>query len=181
MKTNRACGWFLALFLGNLFCGGTIRAQSTIDPSLAYGWAANVGWTNWRPSAASGAVIGEYVCAGYVYSANVGWINLGSGTPANGIQYGNTAAGDCGVNYFPTGSPGLGSLRGLAYLTVTFCSSAARLFRIETSCWLVNASWMDAVFGSFVPDSGASTTRQFAGGSNGTPQFFRVRAVRTGF
>ena len=57
----------------------------------------------------NGAVIGEYVCSGYIYSANVGWINLGSGSPANQIHYQNNSATDFGVN-----KDGLGNLRGYA-------------------------------------------------------------------
>lgn len=91
------------------------RAQSTIDSSLAYGWSANTGWTNWRASVASGAAIGEFVCRGSVYAANVGWISLGSGAPANGIQYQNNSPGDYGVNYFATNTPGVAILRGYAY------------------------------------------------------------------
>ena len=96
-------------------CRAPPRAQSTIDATLDSAWAANVGWTNWRPGATSGVVIGEYVCSGYVYAANVGWINLGSGSPTNQIQYGNNSATDFGVNYFPTATPGVASLRGYAY------------------------------------------------------------------
>jgi len=44
------------------------------------------------------------------WSANVGWIDLGSNAPANGIQYQNNSATDCGVN-----QDGLGNLRGFAY------------------------------------------------------------------
>src|SRR5207302_2872914 len=58
----------------------------------------------------NGAVIGEYVCSGYIYAANVGWINLGGGTPTNGIYYQNLSASDSGVN-----QDGLGNLRGYAY------------------------------------------------------------------
>jgi hypothetical protein len=65
---------------------------------------------DWRGDIANGAVIGQYVCSGYLYAANVGWINLGSGAPANGIYYQNLSAGDFGVN-----KDGLGNLRGYAY------------------------------------------------------------------
>lgn len=87
-----------------------VKAITTIDPvnSLAYG--ANLGWIDWRGDTISGAVIGEYVCSGYIYSANVGWISLGSGTPANLIQYQNNSATDFGVNH-----DGLGNLSGYAY------------------------------------------------------------------
>ncbi len=87
-----------------------VRAQSTIDPVEAFAWAGNVGWTNWRPSTADGAITGEYVCSGLVWAANGGWINLGDGTPANGIRYQNTDGADCGVNILADGS-----LRGLAW------------------------------------------------------------------
>jgi hypothetical protein len=42
----------------------------------------------------NGAVIGDYVCSGYIYAANVGWINLGSGSPTNGIRYQNFSAAE---------------------------------------------------------------------------------------
>lgn len=103
-----ALAWVLAVPLG-------ARGASTIDPSLNKGWGANIGWTNWLPSAVDGAAVGEYVCSGNVYAANVGWINLGSGSPANGIRYQNNSATDWGVNYLATLSPGVGSLRGYAY------------------------------------------------------------------
>jgi hypothetical protein len=71
---------------------------------ISAGWIGPAGLAN----TANGAVIGAYVCSGYIYSANVGWINLGSGSPANGIQYQNDSATDFGVN-----QDGLGNLRGL--------------------------------------------------------------------
>ena len=62
-----------------------------------YAWGENVGWVNFRwdtGSPGDGAVVTDFVLGGYVYGANTGWINLGDGAPANGIQYGNAAAGD---------------------------------------------------------------------------------------
>ena len=85
-------------------------AASTIDTGNNFSYGANVGWMDWYVGGANGAVIGEYVCSGYIYSANVGWINLGSGSPANGIQYQNNSAADFGVN-----QDGLGNLSGYAY------------------------------------------------------------------
>jgi hypothetical protein len=87
-------------------CGAT----TTINPSNKYSYGANLGWIDWRGDTNSGAVIGEYVCSGFIYSANVGWINLGSGSPANGIRYQNNSGTDFGVNH-----DGLGNLRGYAY------------------------------------------------------------------
>ncbi len=86
------------------------RAATTIDAGHRFSYAANIGWADWQGDTNSGAVIGEYVCSGYIYSANVGWIHLGSGLPANGIQYQNNSATDFGVNF-----DSLGDLRGLAY------------------------------------------------------------------
>jgi hypothetical protein len=88
----------------------TLRAGTTIDPVNKYAYGANIGWMDWSGDTANGAVIGEYVCSGYIYSANCGWINLGSGTPVNGIYYQNNSAGDFGVN-----QDGFGNLRGFAY------------------------------------------------------------------
>ena len=86
------------------------EAASTIDAGNRYACGANIGWLVWRGDTANGAVIGEYVCSGYIYAANVGWINLGSGSPANQIQYQNNSASDFGVNCDTAGN-----LRGYAY------------------------------------------------------------------
>ena len=85
------------------------RAATTIDPVNRYAYGANIGWMDWVGDTNNGAVIGDYVCSGYIYSANVGWINLGSGSPADGIYYQNISATDFGVN-----QDGLGNLRGYA-------------------------------------------------------------------
>ena len=86
------------------------QAATTINAVNRSSYGANVGWADWRGDTTSGAVIGEYVCSGYIYAANVGWIHLGNGMAANGIQYQNTSATDYGVNH-----DGLGNLRGYAY------------------------------------------------------------------
>jgi hypothetical protein len=85
-------------------------AATTIDAANRYAWGANIGWLDWVADTNNGAVIGEYVCSGFIYSANVGWINLGNGSPANGVRYQNNSAADFGVN-----QDGLGNLRGYAY------------------------------------------------------------------
>jgi hypothetical protein len=86
------------------------RAATTINSANRFAYGANIGWIDWRGDAANGAVIGEFVCSGYIYSANVGWIHVGDGTPANGVRYANNSATDFGVNH-----DGAGNLRGLAY------------------------------------------------------------------
>jgi len=98
---------FLALLLA---VAASAQAQSTINATNKYAYAANLGWVNARGDATNGVVIGEYVCSGYAYAANVGWINFGSGTAANGIYYSNASATDFGVN-----QDGTGRLRGYAY------------------------------------------------------------------
>ena len=108
-------GLIIALILSSL-AAGVLNAASTINATNAYGWGANIGWTNWRPSAADGVSVGAYICSGYVYGANVGWINLGSGNPANHIQYQNNSATDFGVNFtIDPNNPNHGLLRGYAY------------------------------------------------------------------
>jgi hypothetical protein len=86
------------------------RAATTIDLVNRYAYGANIGWMDWVADTNNGAIIGDYVCSGYIYSGNVGWINLGSGSPANGIQYQNNSASDFGVN-----QDGLGDLTGYAW------------------------------------------------------------------
>src|SRR5882757_3837098 len=75
------------------------EAATTINTVNKFAYGANLGWMDWRGDTNNGAVIGEYVCSGYVWSANVGWIHLGSGAPANGIRYQNNSATDYGVNH----------------------------------------------------------------------------------
>jgi hypothetical protein len=86
------------------------RAGTTIDAANHFAYGANLGWTDWRGDTTNGVVLGEYVCSGYIYSANVGWINLGSGSPVNGIRYQNISGADFGVNH-----DGFGNLSGYAY------------------------------------------------------------------
>jgi hypothetical protein len=122
------------------------RATTTIDPVNKYAYGANLGWMNWYADGANGAVIGDYVCAGYLYTANVGWINLGSGSPVNGIRYQNLAAGDFGVNH-----DGLGNLRGYAYGAnigwINFENTGAPTVDLRTgnlsgSVWSANCGWI---------------------------------------
>jgi hypothetical protein len=113
MKTNTILRAAVAVALLSAFGlqpSASLHAATTINPANPYAYGANVGWINARGDVSNGAVIGEYICSGYLYAANVGWIRLGSGTPANGIQYQNNSATDYGVNH-----DGLGNLRGYAW------------------------------------------------------------------
>lgn len=81
----------------------TALGASTVNLTNRYAYAANTGWIDARADTTNGAVIGRYVCSNYLYAANTGWIHLGSGSPANGISYGNASATDYGVNVSPYG------------------------------------------------------------------------------
>jgi hypothetical protein len=88
----------------------TSQWASTINVDNRSAYGASLGWINWRADSTNGAVLAEYVCSGFLYSGNAGWICLGSGAPANGIQYQNDSPTDYGVNH-----DGQGHLRGYAY------------------------------------------------------------------
>jgi len=121
-------------------------AATTIDLVNKYAYGANLGWMDWYADGANGAVIGDYVCMGYIYAANVGWINLGSGSPTNGIQYQNLSANDFGVN-----QDGLGNLRGYAWGAnigwLIFSSTGAPKVDLFTGklggyVWSANCGWI---------------------------------------
>jgi hypothetical protein len=87
-----------------------LHASTSIDAINRYAYGGNIGWIDWVANTNNGAILGDYVCSGYLYSANIGWINLGSGSPANNIQYQNNSATDFGVN-----NDGAGNLTGYAW------------------------------------------------------------------
>jgi hypothetical protein len=128
---------------------------TTINDPNKFSYGANVGWINWRDAngGADGAVIGEFVCSGWLWAANVGWISLGSGTPANGIQYANTLGTDFGVNH-----DGTGLLRGLAYGAnigwINFETTGNPRFDPATGnfsgyAWSANCGWINLGNGTF--------------------------------
>jgi hypothetical protein len=130
-------------------------AATTINDTNKYGFGANIGWINWRDanSGSGGAVVGEFVCSGWLWSANVGWINLGDSTPANNIQYSNTDGTDFGVNH-----DGTGLLRGLAYGGnigwISFEATGNPRFDPATGmmsgyAWSANCGWFNLGDGSF--------------------------------
>jgi hypothetical protein len=107
MKTQTTILTVLGFILQPLVA---LHAGTTIDTVNRYAYGGNIGWVNAVADTNNGAVMGNYVCSGYLYSANVGWINLGSGNPANNIQYQNNSATDFGVN-----NDGAGNLTGFAW------------------------------------------------------------------
>ena len=100
----------LLSFLLVTACLAPGQAATTISPGNHFSYGANVGWMDWRGDTSSGAVLGQFVCSGFIWAANIGWINLGAGTPANGIRYLNNSASDFGVNH-----DGAGTLSGYAW------------------------------------------------------------------
>jgi hypothetical protein len=123
-----------------------LPAATTIDPANKYAYGANLGWMDARGDTNNGAVIGEYVCSGYLYSANAGWINLGAGSPTNHIYYLNLSAADFGVN-----QDGLGNLRGYAWGAnigwINFESNGAPKVDLFTGnlsgyAWSANCGWI---------------------------------------
>lgn len=158
----------LYVILGLAF---TVQAASTIDPVSAYSYGANVGWMNWRGDTNNGAVIGEYVCSGNIYCANIGWINLGSGSPANGIQYQNNSATDYGVN-----QDGLGNLLGDAWAAnvgwIVFETNGAPHVNLLTGVlsgyvWSANCGWIS--LSNAVATVQTDTIQQGALAPNGLP------------
>lgn len=146
-------------FLALLLLASPCWAASTINSTEAYSYGANIGWMNWRPSAADGVEIDEYVVSGYIYGANVGWINMGDGTPENNIQYSNASATDFGVNYsIDPNLPGKAILRGFAYGAnigwINFESTGNPRLRfsdgrLEGYAYSANCGWINLGDGTF--------------------------------
>jgi hypothetical protein len=146
-KLNFVCMTLALAFLSTLNVQlSIVFAATTIDPANKFAYGANLGWMDWSGDSANGAVMGEYVCSGYIYSANTGWINLGSGSPTNGIYYQNLSANDFGVN-----QDGLGNLRGYAYGAnigwINFESTGAPKVDLSTgnltgNVWSANCGWI---------------------------------------
>ena len=86
MKIKKQFQMGAAILLLGVIDAPWADAGTTINAANHYAYGANLGWMDGLGDANSGVVLGEYVCSGYIYSANVGWINLGTGSPTNGIQ-----------------------------------------------------------------------------------------------
>ena len=133
----------------------TAPAVTTINSVHQYAWAANLGWTVWHDPGDSGAVLGEYVCSGYVWSPNCGWIHLGDGTPDNGIRYSNESGADYGVNMqepYSSGGMSKAKLRGFAYAAnigwINFENQgnpevSLQTGRLSGCAWSANCGWIN--------------------------------------
>ncbi len=147
------------LLLASLPLAPRLSAGTTTDPVNRYAYGANIGWTDWTGDTNHGAVIGNYICSGYIYAGNVGWINLGNGSPANGIRYQNNSATDFGINH-----DGLGNLRGFAYSPnigwINFEATGNPTVDLRTgvlrgNLWSANCGWIPLTnaFGTLQTDS----------------------------
>ncbi len=106
----------LIVLAGSLAVAPALLAQSNVAAMAKLCYAENTGWINWRdagsPLASQGVRIngGNTFLAGFAWSENAGYINMGDGTPANGLVYANPTSGtvigvpDFGVNINPDGS-----------------------------------------------------------------------------
>jgi hypothetical protein len=145
MKMHVVCcvaGIVYWIMIGASAANGT----STIDPERSWSWGSNIGWVDWHPSEEYGAVIGEFVCSGYLWAPNAGWIHLGDGEPADGIAYSNESGDDYGVNLKERGR-----LRGLAWSAnfgwVVFHDRGDPRVNLvsgelEGMAWIPNAGWV---------------------------------------
>ncbi len=179
---HQALRQFVAIS-ATVFCAGVLHAQSTFDPQRSWSWAPNIGWVDWRPSEEYGAVIGEYVCSGYLWAPNAGWIHLGDGEPADGIAYSNASGEDYGVNMKERGR-----LRGLAWAPnigwVVFHERGDPRVNLATGAmagyaWIPTAGWL-LLGGSESDDRGAAALAIAPGADgdgDGIPDAWKLRYV----
>lgn len=90
----------------------SVSAQSNVDPARQWAWS-EIGWTNWGGAGdgADAVAVGATVLSGYIWSEAGGWINLGTGSPDNGVAYANVDGLDFCVNL----DPETGTLSGFAW------------------------------------------------------------------
>ncbi len=92
-----------------LLIASRVSAETTVDASHPFAYAANAGWLSVGGDTTHGVQLGVTYCSGYMWSATCGWIGFGNG-PANGWNYTNGSTADWGVNH-----DGQGRLTGYAY------------------------------------------------------------------
>jgi hypothetical protein len=148
-----------------LILTASVAADTTIDPSAKYAWAANTGWINFAANTTHGVVAGGSCFSGHAWAANTGWIHFGDGSPANGHTYANNSAGDYGVNH-----DGTGNLSGYAYSANTgwinfgwasVANPDRPRFDLQTGlfhgyAWSANTGWINLGTGLLVTNSMSS-------------------------
>ena len=178
---------------------GWINFEATGNPRLrfsdgrlqGYAYSANLGWINLGDG--SFAVQTDYVASGVDTDGDgiadaFEWSYFGGLAPTATSDSDGDGISDLQeyLNGTAPNSPTSG-LRITAFSTtsngtsssITWTSTAARLYKIETTSDLIAAPWTpDPNFGiSFAPDPGVQTTRNPVAAA-GTKRFYRVRAVR---
>ena len=92
-----------------LLTAARVSAETTVDASYPFAYAANAGWLTVEGDTTHGIQLGVTYCSGYMWSVSCGWIGVGNG-PTNGWNYTNGSTSDWGVNH-----DGQGRLIGYAY------------------------------------------------------------------
>jgi hypothetical protein len=92
-----------------------VLAQPDISSAHKMSWGENIGFMNWRdaglPLGSQGVRVQGTFLSGLIWCENVGWLNVGDGTPQNGLVYSNLTGTDFGVNI----EAGTGNLSGMAW------------------------------------------------------------------
>lgn len=143
-----------ASFVLSIFAAPCL-AQSGVNANNKFSWSENCGWMNWRdagnPQASQGFKISATgtFASGLIWAENIGYINVGDGTPVNGLSYSNSTGADFGVNI----DSFTGNLSGLA--------------------WGENVGWLNFAGGAFATpanparlDASAGRLRGFVWGEN---------------
>ena len=117
----------LWIFYIALCAVGWVHADTTIDPSHPYAYAANTGWLNARGDVTNGA--GSL--SGYAYGANIGWVTFEQ-TRFYELQQATALTGtaawtDSGLGQMPP-DPGLSMTR-----EVIDPSATTRFYRVQAS------------------------------------------------
>jgi hypothetical protein len=127
---------------------------SNVDPSHQHAWLENAGWTVWHDAdgGAAGVIVAATHLGGDVWCENVGWLDLGDGTPTNGIAYANVDDTDFGVNVdLATGDlSGLGWGENVGWVVFDTASLGADRARFDACtgsfagyAWAENLGWLD--------------------------------------
>ncbi|MFP4422417.1 MAG: Ig-like domain-containing protein, partial [Desulfococcaceae bacterium] len=143
-----------------LWAAPTPATATNIDTVEKYAWSETAGWVNFRPSDGGVRVYGDHL-EGFAWAENLGWIQLGSHDGGGPHTYGNTTAGDWGVN-----RDGAGGLSGYAWSEVAgwinFSPTDGGVTvdpatgRFDGYAWSENLGWIS--FSQADPSHGVSLT-----------------------
>ncbi len=80
-----------------MFCTCGPAQAYDIDNTDKYAWSENSGWFSFKSAHAPATVYDDHL-EGYVWAENIGFVRLGTHTGGGTHNYGNSSAGDYGVN-----------------------------------------------------------------------------------